>query len=76
VKGIFETSYNDHYKQFKYESLNSLPPKQYHYEIKHYNPDQLKSNYQENYIKKDLPQTHNDGFMPDMPPKRHVPFMD
>lgn len=36
----------------------------YHYEMKHYAPDQLKSNYQEQYVKRSLPAAHNDAFLP------------
>lgn len=76
AKGIFETSYQDHYKQFKYEGNNNPLGRQYHYEMKHYNPDQLKSNYQDTYIRKELPQGANEPYQAEPSPRRSIQFND
>lgn len=76
VKGIFETSYQDHYKQFKYEGNNNPMARQYHYEMRHYNPDQMKSNYQETYVEKKMPTNPNEPYMPESSPRRYGSFSD
>lgn len=48
IKGNFTTSYGDHYKDIKIAPSNS-PPQQFKYEQRHYNPEALKTNYQETY---------------------------
>lgn len=43
--------------------------------MKHYNPDHLKSNYQENYIKLDAPNV-NKSYSMEYPPRKSLPFID
>ena len=45
VKGEFETSYNNHYKNIQPLQRN-MPHSQYQYQERHYNPDVLKTHYQ------------------------------
>jgi len=48
IVGDFQTSYNNHYKNY---IVNTLPyhPK-HNYNERHYNPETLRTNYQETYI--------------------------
>jgi len=49
IKGTFTTSYTDHYKDIKIGS-SPAPKQDYRYEPRHYNPEALRTNYQETYV--------------------------
>lgn len=49
IKGSFSTSYADHYKDIKIAPSN-VPRSDYKYEQRHYNPEALKTNYQDTYV--------------------------
>lgn len=48
IRGNFSTSYADHYKNIKIEP-GPLPRQEYRYEQRRYNPEALKTNYQDNF---------------------------
>ena len=52
IKGEFDTSYANHYKNFTIMPLPSSKPKVV-VEDRHYNPESLRSNYQETYVEKE-----------------------
>jgi hypothetical protein len=51
VKGEFDTSYGSHYKNFAIVPQVVKPKIQI--EERHYNPESLKTNYQETYVEKE-----------------------
>lgn len=75
AKSIFQTAYQDHYKEFKYEPSSYPPLRQHQYETKHFNPDHLRSNYQENYVKVESPNV-NKPYSREYPPRKSMPFID
>lgn len=53
IRGIFETSYNDHYKNIKV-TPSPILKQDYKYEQRHYNSDVLRTSYQNTYIPKEM----------------------
>ena len=49
IKGNFSTSYADSYKNIKMTPA-PLPTQNYKYEQRHYNPEALRTSYQDTYI--------------------------
>lgn len=54
VKGNFSTSYADSYKDIKIVQPTAPRP-EYKYEQRHYNPEAMKTSYQDTYIKPSQP---------------------